>query len=87
MAIRGWLREAKRRLEEQHAKGAKPVARSRPERLSEAKRRLECEHKVECEANAADEAYRARGVMKDGRRFGKPPKPYEPPRHRQGRST
>ena len=30
-------------------------------------------------ANAAYEDYRARGVMKDGRRFGGPPKPYEPP--------
>jgi hypothetical protein len=34
---------------------------------------------VECRANAAYEAYRARGVMKDGRRFGGPPKAYEPP--------
>ena len=34
---------------------------------------------MECEANAAYEAYRTRGVMKDGRRFGGPPKPYVPP--------
>ena len=34
---------------------------------------------VECRANAAYEAYRARGRMKDGRRFGRPPKPYQPP--------
>src|SRR5271165_3554762 len=34
---------------------------------------------VECAANAAYEAYRARGVMKDGRRFGPAPKPYTPP--------
>lgn len=29
--------------------------------------------------DASDEAYRARGVMKNGRRMGAPPKPYEPP--------
>ena len=34
---------------------------------------------VECRANAAYEAYRARGRMKDGRRFGRPPDPYLPP--------
>jgi hypothetical protein len=34
---------------------------------------------MECRANAAYEAYRARGVMKDGRRFGRPPDPYQPP--------
>ena len=76
---RGWLREAKRRLDEKRAAEAEPIGRSRPERLSQAKRRLEEELDVECAANAAYEAYRARGVMKDGRRFGGPPNPYEPP--------
>ena len=73
---RGWLREAKRRLDEQRAQEARPIPRSRPERLREAKRRLEEELATECRANAAYEAYRARGVMSDGRRFGAPPKPY-----------
>src|SRR3954453_66896 len=36
-----WLREAKHRLEERHAEQAKPIPRSRPERLKDAKRRLE----------------------------------------------
>jgi transposase len=76
---RGWLREAKRRLDEKRAQEAKPVARSRPERVRESKRRLEEELEVECRANEAYEAYRARGVMRDGRRFGAPPTPYEPP--------
>jgi hypothetical protein len=76
---RGWLREAKRRLDDKRAEEARPVPRSRPERLRESKRRLEEEHQVECEANAGYEAYRARGVMKDGRRFGRPPNPYQPP--------
>jgi transposase len=76
---RGWLREAKRRLDERRAEEARPIPRSRSERLKEGKRRLEAEHRVECDANAAYEAYRARGVMKDGRRFGRPPDPFQPP--------
>jgi Transposase DDE domain len=76
---RGWLREAKRRLDDRRAREARPIPRSRADRLKEGKRRLEEEHRVECQANAAYEAYRARGVMKDGRRFGKPPTPYAPP--------
>jgi transposase len=76
---RGWLREAKRRLDDQRAEEARPIPASRPARLKEAKRRLDEELDVECRANAAYEAYRARGVMKDGRRFGRPPDPYRPP--------
>ena len=76
---RGWLREAKRRLDDKRAEEARPIPRSRPERLRESKRRLDEEHQVECRANADYEAYRARGVMKDGRRFGGPPKPWKPP--------
>ena len=76
---RGWLREAKHRLDEKRAAEAKPIPRSRPERVRESKRRLQEELFVECQTNAAYEAYRARGVMKDGRRFGRPPDPYEPP--------
>src|SRR4051794_20996981 len=74
-----WLRDARRRLDERRAEEARPVPRSRAKRLVEAKRRLEEELEVECRANAEYEAYRARGVMKDGRRFGGPPKPYQPP--------
>jgi transposase len=76
---RGWLREAKRRLDAQRAEEALPIPASRPARLKESKRRLEQELDVECRANAAYEAYRARGRMKDGRRFGRPPDPYLPP--------
>src|SRR5215218_548141 len=76
---RGWLREAKRRLDEQRAQEARPVPRDRPDRLREARRRLEEEHRVECGANAAYEAYRARGVDKNGKKFGRPPKPFAPP--------
>src|SRR5215203_5993364 len=76
---RGWLREAKRRLDDKRAEEARAIPRDRPERLREAKRRLEEEHRTECHANTAYEAYRARGRMKDGRRFGRPPDPFEPP--------
>jgi transposase len=76
---RGWLRDAQQRLDERRAKEAKPIPRSRPERLKESKRRLEEELWAECRANANYEAYRSRGRMKDGRRFGAPPKPYVPP--------
>jgi hypothetical protein len=72
-------REAKRRLDEKRAADAGPIPRSRPERLSQSKRHLEEDLAVECAANAAYEAYRARGVMKDGRRVGPSPKPYKPP--------
>src|SRR3954449_6860897 len=71
---RGWLREAKRRLDERRAEQARAIPRSRSERLREAQRRLEEEHRVECDANAAYEAYRARGVMTAGRRFRRPPR-------------
>jgi transposase len=76
---RGWLRDAKRRLDERRAAEGRPIPRERSDRLKEAKRRLEEEHRVECRANAAYEAYRARGVDKNGKRFGRPPVPFTPP--------
>jgi len=36
---RGWLREAKRRLDDQRATEARPIAASRPQRLKESTRR------------------------------------------------
>jgi transposase len=82
---RGWLREAKQRLEAERAANPRPVPRSRPKRVKEAKRRLEEELWTETRANRAYEAYRARGRMKDGRRFGRPPDPYQPPDTPDGR--
>lgn len=78
---RGWLREAKRRLDERRAEEAKPIPRSRPERLKDAKRRLDEELWTERRANEAYEAYRARGVGRTGRRFSPAatPKPYTAP--------
>src|SRR4051812_27825244 len=72
-AARAGCGAARQRLERERAERAKPVPRSRPDRLREAKRRLEEEHAVERDAHEQYEAYRARGVMRDGRRFGRPP--------------
>src|SRR4051794_3815384 len=80
-----WLRDAQRRLDQRRALEARPIPRSRTKRLLEARRRLHEELDVEQRANADYEAYRARGVMKDGRRFGGPPKPYQPPDRPQGK--
>jgi hypothetical protein len=79
---RGWLREGRRQLDERRAREARPIARSREARLAESKRRLEESLEAERSANDAYEAYRSRGVMRDGRRFGGEPRPskrYEPP--------
>jgi len=76
---KGWLKEAKRRLDAERAASREPVARSREKRLEACHRRLVEDWRAEHEGNSAYEAYRARGVMKDGRRFGGPPKPYQPP--------
>src|SRR4051795_1517806 len=84
---RGWLREAKRRLEAERDRSPQPVPRSRTTRVKEAKRRLEEELSTECRANTAYEAYRARDRMRNGRRLGthSPPKPYTPPAIPEGR--
>jgi len=65
-----WFREAKRQLDERRAAEAKPIPKTRPARLKESKRRLEEELWTECQANEAYLAYRARGVMRNGRRLG-----------------
>jgi hypothetical protein len=67
---RGWHREARHQLDERRAREAKPIPRSRPARLAESKRRLE-ELEAERSANEAYEDYRARGRMRNGRRFGR----------------
>jgi transposase len=77
---RGWRRDARQRLDERRAREARPIARSRTARLSESKRRLEEELRAERDANEAYEAYRARGISRDGRRFGGgPPSPHRVP--------
>ena len=82
---RAWLREAKKRLDAERAEQAEPVPNDRAKRLESCERRLREEWRTERDANDAYEAYRARGVMKDGRRFGCPPKPYDVPAKPEGK--
>jgi transposase len=80
-----WLRAARQRLDQQRAERAEPIPRSRAERLTDAKRRLEEELAFERHGNDCYEAYRAGGYMKNGRRFGAPPKPFTPPAEPEGK--
>src|SRR4051794_32125540 len=83
---RAWLREAKRQLEEQRAKEARPVPRSRGKRLKEAKRRLDEELWSELRANRAYEHYRS-GRMKTAAGSADRRIPTRHPRRRRARST
>jgi hypothetical protein len=76
---RAWFREAKRRLDAQREQEARPIPQSRPKRLKESKRRLEEELWTESQANTAYQAWRARGVMSNGRKMSASPKPYVVP--------
>src|SRR5919198_4945578 len=67
---RGWLREAKKRLEAERSADPQPVPRDRSKRLKQAKRRLDEQLWTEVRANEAYERYRARGLMRNGRRIG-----------------
>jgi transposase len=82
---RAWLREAKERLEAERAAKPEPIPRDRAKRLELCRRRLVSEWRTEHDANRAYEAYRARGVMRDGRRFGRPPDPHTPPPRPEGK--
>jgi transposase len=80
-----WLRAARQRLDRERAERGEAIPRARGKRLSKAKAQLEEELAVEHQANRAYEAYRARGVKKNGRRLGVPPKPYVPPEQATGK--
>src|SRR5215218_10352647 len=84
---RGWLREAKKRLEAERSANPQPVPRDRPKRLKQAKRGLDEELWTEVRANAAYEAWRARGIAADGSRRMAPGtiKPFTPPEVPEGR--
>ena len=75
----GWSRDARRQLEDRRWREPERISRSRSERLVLAAERLEDELDAERAGNVAHEEYRAHGQMKNGRRFGAPPKPYTPP--------
>ena len=82
---RRWLSEAKRQLEQHRWDNPDPISRSRVDRLLLALERLEAELAAECAGNEAYEAYRQQGRMRDGRRFGRPPDPHQPPEVPEGK--
>jgi transposase len=77
---RAWHREGRKALLRKREQDAKPIARSRPERLLETLDRLEENHLVEIQANEAYEAWwaarAAGGVL--GQKLGMPPRPFTP---------
>jgi transposase len=75
----GWLREAKRQLEQHRWRHPDAIARSRAERLVLAAERLEAELDAECRGNEAYEHYRATARDKLGRHLSRPPNLYTPP--------
>ena len=77
---RTWHREAHKELLRQREQEAKPVARSRAERLLEALHRLEVNQQVEIGASEAYEQWQAerRADSVPGQKLGMPPKPYTP---------
>jgi hypothetical protein len=81
----GWLRDARRQLETHRWQQPGPAPRSRAQRLVIAAERLAGELDAERRGNDAYETYRATGRMKNGRRFGGPPKPYVPPEAPEGK--
>jgi transposase len=76
---RGWLRDARQRLDERREREARR-SRARAGRGWPSQSRLEEELVAEREANEAYEAYRSRGISRDGRRLGgDPPSPHQVP--------
>ena len=62
------FREAKQALEEERKANAKPVPRDRQKRLGECKKRLEEDAELERRVAQEHEAWRERGIAKDGSR-------------------
>ena len=81
----GWFREARRQLERQRELAAQPIARSRAERLLDVELRMQENLAGMMFANERYEEYRAHGRMKNGRRFGGPPKPFVAPELPEGK--
>jgi transposase len=82
---RAWLREAKKRLDAERAEREESIPKAREQRLELCRQRLVEDWQTERRANRGYEAYRARGVMKNGRRFGRPPNPHTPPTEPEGK--
>lgn len=82
---RAWIRDALARQRAERESEAQPIPRDRGKRLELSRERLTDDWRTERRANRDYEAYRARGVMKDGRRLGAPPKPHTPPERPEGK--
>ena len=82
---RRWLQDARSQLEQHRWDSPDPILRSRIDRLVLALERLEAELAAERAGNEAYEDYRQRGRMRDGRRFGRPPDPHQPPEVPEGK--
>jgi transposase len=78
---RGWQRAAHKELMRRREQDAKPVARSRADRLLESLDRLEENQQVEIQASEAYEKWWAdrRAAGLPGQKLGMPPKPWTPP--------
>ncbi len=81
----GWLREARRQLEQHRWQQPDPIPRSRTERLVLGATRLEVDLAVECRGNEAYQQFKERRRAVGGHRVGGPPKPYEPPQVPDGK--
>jgi transposase len=81
----GWLREARRQLDQDRWRDAGPVPRLRVERLWDCAQRMQDLLEAEIRGNRAYEQERARRRTKAGREVGMPPKPYQPPDTPQGK--
>ena len=75
----GWLREARRQLEQHRWQNPDRVGRPRIERLLLGAERLEVDLAAERRANEAYEQFKQRRRAAGGIRVGGPPKPYQPP--------
>jgi transposase len=75
----GWLREARRQLEQHRWQQPDRIPRSRSDRLLLGAERLEVDLAAERRANEAYEQSKERRRAAGGRRVGGPSKPYQPP--------
>jgi transposase len=82
---KAWIRDALRRQQEAREADAEPIQGAREERLELCRERLVGEWRAERQGNRDYEAYRARGVMRNGRRLGAEPKPHTPPERPEGK--
>jgi transposase len=82
----GWIRNAKRQLEEERAEEEQPIPRKRETRLDLCHRRLVEDWRAGRQGNRAYEAYRERAIAKRGKQpMGPGPKAYSPPEKPEGK--